>query len=602
MAYLENINIKGTQTTSFVPDPKNFDSTNESNLKFDSVGNAKTRSAIFTDEGSFRYDFEGTSLVTSITGTLNLSNTTTTVIGVGTLFLTELQKGLFIKITTDGGTFWRQIEDIISDTELILDRPYPTTSNTTTCHYSWVSFNIGAGANVTNVNSIGTIALGTTALSATRISRKVDYPAVVGSTLLNVSQRIANQDIYIGFSEQSTSTAKYFAWFRLNGTDNRTLILETCGIKTGTPTASDIETQTVTLPAGLTTANNLIYRIEVKDQRVRFFINDIQIGRDFRTHIPSNYDILGWGIVGINGTTPASNTTINIDYFNVNNANEIAVYNPSLAESFLSEQPYFEDFRYSQTGVILVNTDLLIIDCSQYRSLSIQCASMGTAGVITGQWSSDETLTARQSAQLFDPIGGGVGTTFNTTALRITNVMARYFILRLTTGTTAGTTTLIVNGSHSTIPTFLLTQTVAGTVTANIGSGAISAGTNLIGDVGHQYRANATGGASRFHLVSASTTNSTIVKSSAGRLLGWQVTNTNAAFRYVKLHNQATLPTAGAGVFMVIGVPPNQTINFNMEGGIACGTGIGITTVTGAIDTDTTSVGASDLIIDIFFA
>jgi hypothetical protein len=39
-----------------------------------------------------------------------------------------------------------------------------------------------------------------------------------------------------------------------------------------------------------------------------------------------------------------------------------------------------------------------------------------------------------------------------------------------------------------------------------------------------------------------------------------------------------------------------------MEGGIAYGTGIGITTVTGAIDSDATAVGASDLIIDIFFA
>jgi hypothetical protein len=143
---------------------------------------------------------------------------------------------------------------------------------------------------------------------------------------------------------------------------------------------------------------------------------------------------------------------------------------------------------------------------------------------------------------------------------------------------------------------------VTGTVTANIGTGALAAGTNAIGDVGSQYRANATGAASRNHLISAATTNATIVKASAGRLLGWNISNTNAAFRYVKLHNQTTSPTAGVGVVQTISVPPNSNINYSLEGGVAFTTGIGMTTVTGAADADNTAVGANDLTIDLFFA
>jgi hypothetical protein len=120
--------------------------------------------------------------------------------------------------------------------------------------------------------------------------------------------------------------------------------------------------------------------------------------------------------------------------------------------------------------------------------------------------------------------------------------------------------------------------------------------------VGIQYRANATGAASGAHIVAAATTNATIVKGSAGRVLGWSLANTNAAWRYVKLHNQTTTPTAGTGVVRTIGIAPNSVSDFSIEGGIAFTTGIGLTTVTGSADADTTAVGAGDIVGDLFFA
>lgn len=143
---------------------------------------------------------------------------------------------------------------------------------------------------------------------------------------------------------------------------------------------------------------------------------------------------------------------------------------------------------------------------------------------------------------------------------------------------------------------------VSGTVTANIGSGSQAAGTNLIGDVGIQVRANATGAASIRHVVSGASTGAANVKASAGRVLGWSFGNTTASWRYVKLHNTAGTPTAGAGVVMTIAIPPNGINASDLAAGVGFATGIGITHVTGAADADTTATAANDIVGDLFFA
>lgn len=131
---------------------------------------------------------------------------------------------------------------------------------------------------------------------------------------------------------------------------------------------------------------------------------------------------------------------------------------------------------------------------------------------------------------------------------------------------------------------------------------ALPAGTNLTGDVGVQYRANATGAASGSHVVAAATTNPTIVKAAAGRVLGWVLANTTASWVWVKLHNSATAPTAGAGVVRTIPIPPNGLAQLAIEGGIAFSTGIGLTTVTGSADADATAVTAGAIVGELFFA
>jgi len=256
------------------------------------------------------------------------------------------------------------------------------------------------------------------------------------------------------------------------------------------------------------------------------------------------------------------------------------------------------------------------VDVSKYRSFACQVVSTGTGGTFIFEGSNDGTNF--QAIPVYNQalvVRVPIVTAITATASQIIyegSSNFKFLRLRIASTITGGSiqafTTFIHSELSSSITTVAngtaanLNATVSGTVTANIGTGSLAAGTNAIGDFGVQYRANATGAASRTHLISAGTTNATVVKASAGRLLGWAITNSSAAWKYVKLHNQATSPTAGTGVVQTIGVPPNGVREFASEGGIAFSTGIAFTTVTGIADADTTAVTASDLAIDIFYA
>lgn len=236
-----------------------------------------------------------------------------------------------------------------------------------------------------------------------------------------------------------------------------------------------------------------------------------------------------------------------------------------------------------------------------------------------------------QSASLGDALAASnTGYQWANRASRIANVpdedIDLYFFIVVQNGSTApaSTTTLTVGfvqvedqmrnkvritssdpvGSHP-APVQIVggTTAVTGTVTANLGTGSLAAGTNAIGDVGGQYRANATGAATPHHIVSAATTNAAVVKASAGRVVGWGLVNTTASYQYVKLHNSTTAPTAGAGVVMTVAIPPNGVNNSPPSfAGIGFGTGIGRTIVTGSADTDATATTLGAVVGDIYFA
>lgn len=105
-----------------------------------------------------------------------------------------------------------------------------------------------------------------------------------------------------------------------------------------------------------------------------------------------------------------------------------------------------------------------------------------------------------------------------------------------------------------------------------------------------------------YHLISAASTNAAVVKASPGKLTGYYLVNTALAFRYVKLYNTASTPTAGSGApAVVLGVPPASAANVAYDAPPAFSAGIGITTVTGIADSDASAVAANDLAVTLFY-
>lgn len=257
--------------------------------------------------------------------------------------------------------------------------------------------------------------------------------------------------------------------------------------------------------------------------------------------------------------------------------------------------------NYSQAGVIAINTVLMTLDLSQSRAVSIQCTSMGASGVVTVEWSADNANWV--TATVSTPAGATV-TTINAVGIWSAPAYARYFRLRMSTATTSGTTAFVVHQFDAGIQMWLATQPVTGTVTANIGTGSIAAGTNAIGDVGLQYRASNAGAASVSAVSSAATPTAVTVKGSAGRVIGMELHNNSASLRYLKLFNVVT-PTLGttSAAYEVV-LPPTSRTSFNYPGGIGHSTAIvhSITSAPGLTNNTATGLVAGDVIGFIVFA
>jgi hypothetical protein len=270
------------------------------------------------------------------------------------------------------------------------------------------------------------------------------------------------------------------------------------------------------------------------------------------------------------------------------------------------------------TGLSAINVDLLTnivngwYDAALFQSGAIQIiATVGiSAGAIIFEQTNDNTNstgTPLQNQEVssinLNPNIAAFSITASTSRIFKVAINARYIRVRISTAFVGGTVRAFSFFSEFpySAPILNVQQAVAANLNVNAVIPSLLAGANLIGDVAQQYRANATGAASRLHLISAATTNNTTVKASSGRLLGFCISNTNAAYRYVKLHNIATAPVAGVGVVQTIAVPPNNNVTFTLEGGVAFTVGIGLTTTTGSPDADNVAVSVGDLIIDLFF-
>lgn len=127
--------------------------------------------------------------------------------------------------------------------------------------------------------------------------------------------------------------------------------------------------------------------------------------------------------------------------------------------------------------------------------------------------------------------------------------------------------------------------------------------TSSTGTTSSGYITTAAGGASTAKVASAATTNATSVKASPGRVVGFVLCNTTAAFKFFRLYNKASAPTVGTdSPAVIIGLPPNSTITRSLEGGAAYSLGIAYSITNLVGDLDATAVAANDVIGAVYYA
>lgn len=170
-----------------------------------------------------------------------------------------------------------------------------------------------------------------------------------------------------------------------------------------------------------------------------------------------------------------------------------------------------------------------------------------------------------------------------------------YSFLRVrSTAFTSGTMNVIWSGGANAIAPSQATPPLA-TGTNSIGNiGTVATITNNVNSVS---RGVTTGGTSTTKVLSAASTNATVIKASAGQIYGLQFVNTGAGWAFVKFYNKATAPTVGTdAVIEIIGIPPGGAREVNRPIGMPFAAGIGMAITAAYTDADTTAVTAGQVV------
>lgn len=117
---------------------------------------------------------------------------------------------------------------------------------------------------------------------------------------------------------------------------------------------------------------------------------------------------------------------------------------------------------------------------------------------------------------------------------------------------------------------------------------------------------NVSTGGKTFKLISAASTNSTVVKASPGNLYTIVAIGFTSTVRYLKLYNKATAPVVGTDVpVMTIPVPANiqaAGVVIPVSVGIDFSNGISMAITSGSADNDTVAIVAGDVVVNLVYA
>jgi hypothetical protein len=166
----------------------------------------------------------------------------------------------------------------------------------------------------------------------------------------------------------------------------------------------------------------------------------------------------------------------------------------------------------------------------------------------------------------------------------------KWFRIRATAWTSGTQVWTMIPGTYATEPIpgaqTSATQPVSGTVTVT--------STRITPNA-------ADGHSSTYHLISAASTNDTLVLTGARAIGLIAATNINAAARFLKVYNKATAPTSADTPIMTILLKPGETTFVEANSPIRCALGIGIRLTTGIAVADTGAVAAADHSVAIMY-
>jgi len=279
-------------------------------------------------------------------------------------------------------------------------------------------------------------------------------------------------------------------------------------------------------------------------------------------------------------------------------------------------------------NILLASAGTGWLDCGQYRYACLTIIPTGTvsSGTVVFEGTNDPSGSGVTSLSLLNgtsltsaPTGTYSATTGNT-QVYFGPVLFRYVRARISVviaggGSLQAFTTLRmaplpnviqqVSGSFGNLSATVVQSTASSLNATVTGTVSLGATTTLAADVGVQYRASVTGGASMVSVMSPATPASATIKGSAGRLIGWQLHNGSAGVRSVKLFN-ATSPTLGTTAAQFeIDIPAGASVDFDLPGGMnTFSTAItySVTSAKGLTDNTATGLAANDVSGAFFYA
>lgn len=292
-------------------------------LYVDGDGNLVQRGAVLTDEGSYRNDFPGTDMVFPLTGSVTFTNGSSVVTGVGTFFLSDVFRTSYIRPVSGDDTTWRKVAQIISDTQMMIDDPYPgATVTDDAIQTDSVPVYIGATPGTLSLNGTGKLVVSSGVAKGCGVGlwRQGDYGPMWLVGWLSVSQRLSTQSAWFGFRNDVVNPT-IFAEVRFEGTDDTK-------VKFITNFLGEEESTEVTLPGGGHTSSQLKYKVDVTPDACILFIQGTELARH-ELHIPGPYDamVMGGGIVNIDpDNDSASSTDILVDCVSYKNYDLLNVH------------------------------------------------------------------------------------------------------------------------------------------------------------------------------------------------------------------------------------------------------------------------------------